>query len=303
MAATAATFSVVMREVGLAGLRPLHEERDRRNLRRSRRAPALERSRAVAAAARGNSRSPRTCSGSRLVASTVRPGLAARSVVMSAAAASTRSQLSRTSSSRLGARKLDKRLRGGAGRRPPARRGSVAIVGTTRAGSVSGERSTKTTPSGKASPISTATAIASRVLPLPPAPVKVTNRTSSRLQDRAQGLDLRLAPDEAGQGRWHGEKRRPRTVRRAAPQDGRSRRGQQRRSGLRSDLQRVGQHAHGFEPRGGTGAALQVADAAHAEAAARWPAPPGTATPRCATGEAGHRTMLGSRALAASSPS
>ena len=55
----------------------------------------------------GNSCSPRTWNGSRLVATMVRPGLAPRSVVISGAAARSRSQLSRTSSSRFGARNAD----------------------------------------------------------------------------------------------------------------------------------------------------------------------------------------------------
>ena len=221
---------------------------------------------------------------------------------MSAAAASTRSQLSRTSSSRLGARKLDSVSRRGwpATSRTPR---AAAMVGTTRSGSVSGERSTKTTPSGKASPISTATAIASRVLPVPPAPVKVTNRTSSRCRIARRASISASRPMRRVKG--IGTERSAGLTRSAAPRRkmaGRAAASNAARASC-SDLQGVGQHAHGFQPRGGTGAALQVADAAHAEAGSARPAPPETATPRCATGEVDHRKMLGSQALAASSPS
>ena len=55
-----------------------------------------------------------------------------------------------------------------------------ATAGTTRSGSVTGASGTKNTPFGKSSTSSAPTCNARRVLPVPPNPVAVTSRTSSR---------------------------------------------------------------------------------------------------------------------------
>ena len=52
------------------------------------------------------------------------------------------------------------------------------MVFRTRWGASIGERSTKTTPSGKSFATSAAAAMARRVLPTPPGPVKVSRRTA-----------------------------------------------------------------------------------------------------------------------------
>ena len=168
----------------------------------------------------------------------------------------------------LGREEGGQRLRGAAVRRISRTPRAAAIVGTTRSGSVSGERSTKTTPSGKSSTIPTATAMASRVLPDPPGPVRVTSRTSSLRKEGAERRDFRLAPDQAGQRDRHraggglaGPRAAPgHTAGRAAA-----------RSAARSSVaerERVGQQPHGLQPGRLPQVALQVADAAHAETGA-----------------------------------
>jgi hypothetical protein len=52
------------------------------------------------------------------------------------------------------------------------------MAARTNSSRVMGVRSTKTTPSGKSAATSPATAMASRVLPIPPGPVIVSRRTS-----------------------------------------------------------------------------------------------------------------------------
>ena len=78
----------------------------------------------------------------------------------------------------------------GASRTPSA----WAIAGRTRAGSRSGARSTKTTPSGNAGAAARAASIASRVLPTPPGPVSVTRRWAR------QEIDDLAAPRRRGRG-------------------------------------------------------------------------------------------------------
>ena len=73
-----------------------------------------------------------------------------------------------------------------------------AMVGTTRAGSTSRERRTNQTPSANASTSSAATCSARRVLPMPPGPVSVTSRTSSRPQQRRERGQLLLATQQRG---------------------------------------------------------------------------------------------------------
>ena len=120
-------------------------------------------------------------------------------VAISGAAARTRSQLSRISSSRFGAEEVRKRRRSGVVRRPPARRARRRWW--ARPGRIGERREINEDHAvGKRIPcIPAATAIASRVLPTPPGPVSVSNRTSSSCSPAGQRRDLRLAPDEPGQ--------------------------------------------------------------------------------------------------------
>ena len=128
----------------------------------------------------GCPRSPATRRSSRLVTSVRRPGAARTSrATISAAAGSSCSRLSRTRStvrSRRWARKASPAVRSGVSRTPRA----TAMAGSRRAGSRSAARSTNQTPCGNRSRASPATARASRVLPLPPGPTKVTMRAARR---------------------------------------------------------------------------------------------------------------------------
>ena len=110
---------------------------------------------------------------------TVRPGADVIQRATDAAPLRTCSKLSRTRSSRRGARKASSVESSAA----PSRAGSPSAPATalgTRAGSVIGASSAMKTPSGNASLIDAATSIASLVLPTPPGPSRVTNRRSSR---------------------------------------------------------------------------------------------------------------------------
>ena len=76
---------------------------------------------------------------------------------------------------------------------------TAATASGTAAGSVTAASSKTHTPSGNSSASCAATSSASRVLPTPPTPVKVTNRC-----DRTRGYDfgdLVLAADQAGRSR------------------------------------------------------------------------------------------------------
>ena len=140
--------------------------------------------------------SPRRCSAARLVTSTsaaggrqqlgdepARPRAPARSCPAPAAAAG-------RAGSSLGSRRSG---------RPPASRtpSAWAMVGTTRAGSRIGARSTRRARRpAKCAEQSAATWSARRVLPMPPGPVSVSSRTSSR-SSRIWSLGkLALAPDQ-----------------------------------------------------------------------------------------------------------
>ena len=69
-----------------------------------------------------------------------------------------------------------------------------AIVGRTSAGSAIGASATKNTPCGKSSTSSAAAWSASRVLPVPPGPVSVSRRTSSRRSCSAIAASSRSRP-------------------------------------------------------------------------------------------------------------
>ncbi len=143
--------------------------------------------------------SPERRSTARLVARTARRGQAARRSVTSGAASSTCSQLSRSSSACRSRRNARSPATSG---RPPASRtpSTPATAEATRAGSRTGARGTNQTPSGKAPATSSATRSASRVLPTPPGPVRVSRRTPS-WRSAGDGVgDLALAADEGGEG-------------------------------------------------------------------------------------------------------
>ena len=105
------------------------------------------------------------------------------------------------------------------------------------AGSASGARSTKTTPSRKRSMSSPATAVATRVLPLPPAPVRVSRRTSSSRSISLRRATSRLRPTRRVGGigsrcsplGGRTESRQAQAARRRSKRRGLRRRGQGRR--------------------------------------------------------------------------
>src|ERR1044071_423621 len=110
------------------------------------------------------------------VARTVTSGQARSTVSVRAAAASSRcSQVSRHTSIR---RRLSRAARVRTRSPPGSRRTrrAVAVVRAIRSGSVTEPRSTSQKPSGHRSAILLPNCTASRVLPLPPAPVSVTSR-------------------------------------------------------------------------------------------------------------------------------
>ncbi len=74
-----------------------------------------------------------------------------------------------------------------------------AIVGARGPGRARAARPTKHTPSGNVAAISAATASASRVLPTPPGPVRVTSGTSGRSSRSRDGGDLVLPADQRRQ--------------------------------------------------------------------------------------------------------
>ena len=125
---------------------------------------------------------------------------------------------------------------------------AAAMVGTTRVGSVSGERSTKTTPSGKRRVIAAATAMASRVLPTPPGPVSVSNRTSSScsLACSAATSVSRPMSRVSGAGKRRGERGLARCGA-VLPEAGRAAASSAARSSL-PKRQAIGQQAHGLQP-------------------------------------------------------
>ena len=131
-----------------------------------------------------NSCSPRICNVIRLVTITLRRVQAARRSATCTAASITCSKLSSSSKSCLSCRDVFSRLSSGCS--PVSLRSSVwAMVGTTNSGSLMGARFTKYTPSEKWSLSSAATCTPRRVLPVPPGPVRVSKRTSSRRSNAA----------------------------------------------------------------------------------------------------------------------
>ena len=141
--------------------------------------------------------SPAVASGSRLVARMVRRGQPVSSVVARRAQASTRcSQLSRISKTAFGASwstSVSTIGRSCCSRTPIVE----ATTRGTRSGSETAASSTNQTPSGYASSASAATCNASRVLPVPPVPVK--RDETMRAEQAAHVVQLLLAADEAGE--------------------------------------------------------------------------------------------------------
>ena len=160
-----------------------------------------------------------------------------------------------------------------AGRRPRAPR-ALGHRGATRAErllrvAASGASSTQTAPSAKSPATSAATARASRVLPTPPGPVSVTRRTVRAAQQRARRGHLALAADQRRRaGPAGAERRERRRVERSvagAASSGRAAASRAARAAA-SSAERLGQQADGLGAGGGVDAALQVLDAAGAEA-------------------------------------
>ena len=143
----------------------------------------------------GNTCSPRTRSASRLVTSTLRSGQCSRSSTIPTAAGVTCSKLSSTSRSC--------RSRSCASSASSGRASLVAATPTARATAAkasstsrSALRSTKNTPSANCGTSSAAARIASRVLPVPPGPVRVMSRTSSAARRSREVAELGLPSEE-----------------------------------------------------------------------------------------------------------
>ena len=151
---------------------------ERRRWRRAPRTSASRRGSAARSGGTGYSCSPRRRSGARLVASTASRGAAASSSATSGAAWSSCSKLSSSEQDAPVAQVLRERI--GGGRSPSSTSSASRSSSASSAGSATGARSTKTAPSRSSAASSSATASASRVLPVPPGPVSVTRRTSSR---------------------------------------------------------------------------------------------------------------------------
>ena len=136
--------------------------------------------------------SPRRCSGRRLVTRIETLGATARSSATNPAADVTCSKLSRTNS-RSRSRSVSNRRSTSCPVPMSTTPIDRAIVAGTRSGSLTGARSTKSTPSLNPGPAcsSRAISIASRVLPMPPGPSSDTSRTSgshSRSVTRASSV-------------------------------------------------------------------------------------------------------------------
>ncbi len=143
--------------------------------------------------------SPYSRSGIRLVARIRVSGAAASSLVSIGVASSRCSRLSRTSST---GRSSKARMRASSavpaeeGRRPSDRATAIA----SSPGSGTGARSANATPPGFASACSRAVCTASRVLPVPPAPVRVTSRETVKASWIACSSQVRPISGVVGTG-------------------------------------------------------------------------------------------------------
>ena len=137
--------------------------------------------------------SPRTCSGSRLVASTRMAEHSASSSATEGAEAKTCSKLSRRSKARLSA---SWSFRQAMIVRPPDSRkpSDCATAPMTRSAFRMGARFTKWTPCSNSSATAEAIAMPRRVFPTPPGPVRVRRRTPSRRSIPAASATSRSRP-------------------------------------------------------------------------------------------------------------
>ena len=160
--------------------------------------------RAISRGPSGTTCSPRTRRGARLVTRTVSPVAAASSCVTTGAASSTCSKLSSSSRRRRRRRSSSRACRTGRSQ-PSSRIPSVAaIVGTTRAGSLTGARSTKNVPSANSPDNAAATSSARRVFPVPPGPVTVSSRVVASNAVTSATSDSRPTKEVSCAGRLDG---------------------------------------------------------------------------------------------------
>jgi hypothetical protein len=157
----------------------------------------------VARAGTGHACSPPTRRRSRLVASTFVPSTSRTQAISAAAAGSRCSTLSRTRSVRLPARAVASVWASGVPALSLSSR-PRAMTGSTSAGSRSGASDAHVIPSGYWSDTSAAAWSARRVFPVPPGPVSVSTRTSSRVSRAATSSSSRSRPtkDVEGTGRF-----------------------------------------------------------------------------------------------------
>ena len=194
ISATVAAFSAVRAKVGVGGLGARGEERDRLVARQVRQRLVLGGS-GSGSGGTGKSCSPVTRRTVRLVTSAFTPRAGAQQVGDVRRGVDDLLEVVEHQEQVL-ARSAAASCSGG-GRSASSRRSRAwAIAETTRSGSRTAARETKTAPSANAASSSAATSIARRVLPTPPGPVSVTRRTSGSSQQVADGRDLPLPPDQ-----------------------------------------------------------------------------------------------------------
>ncbi len=145
--------------------------------------------------------SPETLTGVRLVTTTRRPAAALTRSASSGPVATSCSKLSTTSSV---GRSRNRSTSAAFGERPPETftASACAIAGTTSAGSVTAASETNATEPSNAGASRRASAIASRVFPIPPGPVSVTMRSPSPRMSAATSSSSRSRPtsDVSGSG-------------------------------------------------------------------------------------------------------
>ena len=191
--ATASAFSSESSKSGRMSRARVDEEPYRLGAPETGRSRAGETRREAGAQGRGRSALREMSSGARLVTRSVRPGASASSSASIGAASSTCSKLSSTSSARRPrseATSASSDPRSGLSIRPSA----PAIVVATRSASLIGASSTSTTPPGNSASRPVVASTASRVFPVPAAPVRVRRRTSARLSSLRISRSSRLRP-------------------------------------------------------------------------------------------------------------
>ena len=133
-------------------------------------------------------------SGARLVTRSVTPGAPASSSASSGAAVEHVLEVVEHEQRPPAAQVGDQYLGRIAAPAVSAKPSASAIAAATRSASTIGASSTSTTPSGNSSPRPAVASIARRVLPVPPAPVRVRRRTSARLSSARISRSSRLRP-------------------------------------------------------------------------------------------------------------